>query len=94
MLPEEFKSWREAMGWNRTQAANALGVGRNTPRIYETEGANIPASIELACWALVVQFHGAAMSNLEIVQNFKIQQMLHLLAVVRLKGRTLEKVVK
>lgn len=52
MTGEEFKAWRERMGFNRSQAAEALGIGRNQPQKYEDEGATVPAYIRLACEAL------------------------------------------
>lgn len=51
MSPEDFKAWRERMNFNRTEAAEALGIGRNQPQKYE-EGLAIPRHIELACQAL------------------------------------------
>lgn len=59
MSPEDFKAWRERMGFNRTQAAEALGTGRNQPQRYE-DGDVIPRHIELACAALEAQGHPLA----------------------------------
>lgn len=56
MSPEDFKAWRERMGFNRTQAAEALGTGRNQPQRYE-DGDVIPRHIELACEALEAHGH-------------------------------------
>ncbi|WP_420961086.1 helix-turn-helix domain-containing protein [Brucella sp. IR073] len=53
MTPEDFKAWRERMGFNRVQAAEALGVSRNMPQRYEDGHAEIPLYIALACAALV-----------------------------------------
>jgi len=51
MTAQEFATWRQQMGLNRVQAAEALGVGRNQPQRYE-EGQPIPKYIALACAAL------------------------------------------
>lgn len=50
--PERFSMFRKAMGLNRSQAAEALGLSRNMPAKYEA-GAPIPLYIALACAALV-----------------------------------------
>ena len=52
MTPADFTTWRERMGLNRTQAAEALGLSRNMPAKYEA-GAPIPLYIALACAALI-----------------------------------------
>lgn len=52
MKPDEFARWRSLMGFNRTQAAEALGLSRNMPAKYEA-GAHIPLYIALACAALI-----------------------------------------
>jgi DNA-binding XRE family transcriptional regulator len=52
MTPADFTRWRSLMGFNRTQAAEALGLSRNMPAKYEV-GAPIPLYIALACAALV-----------------------------------------
>ena len=53
MTGNHFKAWRERMGFNRSQAAEALGVGRNQPQIYEEmEDTQIPAYIARACMHL------------------------------------------
>lgn len=52
MTPDDFKAWRERMTYNRTQAAEALGIGRNTPQRYEDGETEIPLYIELACKAI------------------------------------------
>lgn len=48
MTPAEFKEWRERMGYNRVQAAEALGTGRNQPQKYEDGETEIPNYIALA----------------------------------------------
>ena len=52
MTKEDFKAWREHVGFNRKQACDALGLGRNTPQRYEDGKANIPLYVALACAAL------------------------------------------
>lgn len=51
MTADEFAAWRKRMGYNRVQAADALGLGRNQPQRYE-EGQPIPKYIALACAAI------------------------------------------
>jgi transcriptional regulator with XRE-family HTH domain len=53
MTPQDFTRWRELMGLNRTQAAEALGISRNMPAKYETGAAAIPKPVALACAALI-----------------------------------------
>jgi len=53
VTPEDFARWRQLMGFNRTQAAEALGVSRNMPAKYEAVKAVIPLYIALACAALI-----------------------------------------
>lgn len=48
MTSEEFREWRERMGYNRVQAAEALGTGRNQPQKYEDGETEIPNYIRLA----------------------------------------------
>lgn len=52
MSADEFKAWREHMGFNRSEAARQLGLGRNMPQRYEDEGVEIPRYVALACAAL------------------------------------------
>ncbi len=52
MDAKDFTAWRERMEFNRSEAADALGVGRNMPQKYESGAASIPRYIELACAAL------------------------------------------
>lgn len=51
MTAQEFIEWRTRLGLNRSQAAKALGMGINQPRLYE-EGQPIPLYIALACAAI------------------------------------------
>lgn len=53
MTPADFARWRDLMGLNRTQAAEALGVSRNMPAKYEAGTAPIPLTVALACAALI-----------------------------------------
>lgn len=52
MTPAGFHSWRTRMGFNRSQAAEALGLSRNQPQRYEDGIVPIPLYIALACAAL------------------------------------------
>ncbi|MBB1247464.1 hypothetical protein [Rhizobium sp. G21] len=52
MTGAEFRAWRERMNLNRSQAADALGLGRNQPQLYEEEKRPIQRYIALACAAL------------------------------------------
>ena len=59
MTPDDFKAWREAMGFNQSEAAAALGVSTGTVVNYEAgkrredgRPVRIPLSIALACSAL------------------------------------------
>lgn len=45
----DFGAWRKRMGYNRSQAADKLGLGRNQPKRYEDEGVEVPKYMELAC---------------------------------------------
>lgn len=51
MTAEDFLAWRKSLSLNRSQAAKALGVGRNQPQRYE-DGQPIPLYIALACAAI------------------------------------------
>lgn len=53
MKAKDFTDWREKMGLNRSEAAVALGMGRNMPQKYEDGTAEIPLYIALACAALI-----------------------------------------
>ncbi|MGC6484567.1 MAG: helix-turn-helix domain-containing protein [Candidatus Puniceispirillales bacterium] len=55
--PEEFKTWRKAMGFNQTKAAQRLGLKLRTVQYYEKgerkgKKVDIPKSVSLACYAL------------------------------------------
>lgn len=57
MTPEEFKTWRKAMGLNQTRAARRLGLTLRTVQYYEKgerkgKKVSIPKSVSLACYAL------------------------------------------
>lgn len=52
MTPEQFMAWRERLGLNRKQAAEALDIGRNQPKRYEDGETPIPRYIALACAAI------------------------------------------
>lgn len=53
MTPADFARWRELMGFNRTSAAEALGLSRNMPAKYEAGTATVPLYVALACAALI-----------------------------------------
>ena len=59
MTKEEFKAWRDHMGWSRREAAEALGISQGSVELYELghrrDNGNpmpVPKAIELACAAL------------------------------------------
>lgn len=51
MTADQFKQWRERLGFTRIEAAAALGMGRNQPQRYE-DGQPIPRYVALACAAI------------------------------------------
>lgn len=53
MTPAEFIVWRQRMGLNRTQAAEALGVSKNMPKKFEDGTAPISRLVALGCAALI-----------------------------------------
>lgn len=53
MQPQDFRAWRAKMKFNRSQAAEALGLSRNMPQRFEDGIADIPKYVGLACAALV-----------------------------------------
>jgi len=62
MTPEDFKAWRNGLGYSQKEAAEALGVSYGTVFNYETgkrredgQPVEIPRTVALACSAL---FHG------------------------------------
>jgi transcriptional regulator with XRE-family HTH domain len=52
MTPATLLSWRTRLGFNKTEAAKALGLSRNGYDYYETGRHRIPLHIGLACKAL------------------------------------------
>ncbi len=58
MRPEHLEAWRGLMGFNRTQAADELGVSVGAYKAYETgsypngNDAPIPLTVALACSAI------------------------------------------
>ena len=59
MTPQQFRSWRSAMGWTQQQAADALGMSKSTVELYESgkrrdnnQPVEIPKVVALACAAL------------------------------------------
>jgi transcriptional regulator with XRE-family HTH domain len=53
MTPAEFARWRQLMGFNRSEAAEALYLSRNMPQRYEEGLTPIPGYIGLACACLI-----------------------------------------
>lgn len=61
MNGRDFAAWRERMGFNRLQAAEALGLGRNQPQRYEeAEDEDVPHYIDLACRVIEGRGHPSA----------------------------------
>lgn len=59
MTPEQFKEWRQIMGFTQGEAALALGVSKPTIENYERGQRRedgrpvvIPLTVDLACRAL------------------------------------------
>jgi len=52
MTAASLKSWRERLGLNKSGAAAALGLARNTYAAYEEGRAEIPLYVALACAAI------------------------------------------
>ncbi len=71
MTPENFKSWRKAMGLRRKETATLLGTKKRNISAYEKSAGHkknvaIPKSVELACYALsrgVSEFDGSTAKN-------------------------------
>ncbi len=71
MTPENFKSWRKAMGLKRKETAALLGTTKRAIRAYEKSIGHkkkiaIPKTVELACYALsrgVSEFDGRTAKN-------------------------------
>ena len=66
MTPEEFKTWRKALGLSQKKAADALGLKNRIVQYYEKgerggERVKIPKHVRLACYALSIgvgDYHG------------------------------------
>jgi plasmid maintenance system antidote protein VapI len=52
MTPQSLQSWMDRLGLNRTGAASALGISRNTLQAYLEGKYPIPHYIGLACAAI------------------------------------------
>ncbi len=52
MTPASFRAFRERMGLNKSQIAEALEIDRRTAARFERDGTAIPRHIALACAAL------------------------------------------
>jgi len=60
MTPADLTAWRQRTGLNRLQAAEALGISRNTITRMEAGTSEIPAYIELATEALEARLNQPA----------------------------------
>jgi len=61
MTGDQLKAWRKRLTLNQNDAAAELGVSRRSIQGWETEGREIPRSVELACAALELglrDYHG------------------------------------
>jgi transcriptional regulator with XRE-family HTH domain len=64
MASEQFRAWRHSLSLSQPEAAEALGLSRETVSNYERgsrEGGrpvSIPKSVELACAALAIGVRG------------------------------------
>lgn len=56
MTPDQLKAWRVRLGYNITQAAEALGCHRNAISNWENGRSTIPKYIELACMHLATDW--------------------------------------
>ena len=52
MTGNEFREWRQRMGFTRIKAAEVLGLGRNQPGHYEEDRRAVPRYVALACAAV------------------------------------------
>lgn len=57
MSPEQFRSWRKALGLRQKEAAERLGLKKRMIQYYEKGDRNgrpveIPRAVRLACYAL------------------------------------------
>ena len=55
MTADEFTAWRKHLGLNGREAADALGVSKNTITAYERGKWDIPKAVALACSAVANQ---------------------------------------
>ena len=55
MTAGEFTAWRKHLGLNGREAADALGVSKNTITYYSNGKWAIPKTVALACSALANQ---------------------------------------
>jgi transcriptional regulator with XRE-family HTH domain len=68
MTPEQFKSWRKAMGLKQKEAADLLGLKKRVIQYYERghrdgKAVEVPRTVELACYAIsagIESFDGEA----------------------------------
>lgn len=54
MTPDQLRAWRKRLGLKQREAAEALGVHRNTYMHWEQGSPRIPKTAELACAALAL----------------------------------------
>jgi transcriptional regulator with XRE-family HTH domain len=59
MTPDQFKSWRKAMGLKQKEAADLLGLKKRVIQYYEHgkrdgKAVEIPKTVALACYAVTV----------------------------------------
>jgi transcriptional regulator with XRE-family HTH domain len=57
MTPQQFKTWRKAMGLKQKEAADRLGLKKRVIQYYERghrdgKKVAVPKTVELACYAL------------------------------------------
>jgi transcriptional regulator with XRE-family HTH domain len=71
MSPQQFRSWRKAMGLKQKEAADRLGLKKRVIQYYERghrdgKKVEVPKAVELACYALsrgVESYDGAVKSR-------------------------------
>lgn len=56
MTPAQLTAWRKQLGFNKSEAAEALGCHRNFIANMEAGKAAIPKHIEYACLWLATRF--------------------------------------
>jgi len=54
MTPDSLAAWMDRLGYNRTGAATALGISRNTLQAYLEGRQAVPRTVALACAALAM----------------------------------------